>query len=260
MVLDVADVSFSYGAVPVLDSISFTIHPGEQWAIIGKNGCGKSTLLKCIAGLQTPSSGKIAIAGRNIDEIPIGERARHISYVPQFTDRNLPFSVYEYVLMSRYSYRNSGLNAGKTGKEIVEESLEITQTEQFRDRTMSTLSGGEQQRVFLAGAVAQQAAMILLDEPTTFLDPYQVQKMSCALKGIIKRYNTAILSVSHELTNSINFYNNVLAIKNGRSFFSGSVNNLMKNDLSIISELFEVPFEKVHLSSGIPFILPRDVT
>jgi iron complex transport system ATP-binding protein len=257
MVLEISDVSFSYGGTPVLDSISFSVNSGEQWMIIGKNGCGKSTLLRCIAGLQNPSSGQIKVAGRIIDEIPVRERARFISYVPQFTDRNLPFTVYDYVMMSRYSYRAPVSNPAKTNKEIIEESLVITETMKFRDRPMTTLSGGEQQRVFLAGAVAQQTAIIILDEPTTFLDPSQVQKISFALKKTMERYNTAIITVSHELNNSIYSNSKVLAIKNGKSYFTGPINELMKNDLSIITGVFEVPFEKVHLSSGMPFILPR---
>jgi iron complex transport system ATP-binding protein len=257
MLLEISDVSFSYDRKKILDSISLKVNAGEQWAIIGKNGCGKSTLLKCIAGLEKVCMGSIKVAGKNIQDFSTKERARFISYVPQFTDRNMPFSVYDYVMMSRYAYQESVSIAAGTDNEIVGESLLLTETEQFKDRRMNTLSGGEQQRVFLAGAVAQQSNIILLDEPTTFLDPFQVRNMSSAMKKIMKRYNTTILSVSHELNYSINLHSNVLAIKDGRAYFSGSINELMENDLSIVSTLFEVPFEKVCLSSGIPFILPR---
>ncbi len=257
MLIDISDLSFSYGREPILKSISLKVNQSEQWAIIGKNGSGKSTLLKCIAGLEKTAPGSVKIAGRNIDDFSMRERARHIAYIPQFTDRNVPFTVFDYVMMGRYAYRNTGTDSPQTDGEVVRESLALTQTEAFADRRVNTLSGGEQQRVFLAAAVAQQAKILLLDEPTTFLDPFQVRQIARALKRVIQEYGTTILSVSHEMNYSVNLHTNVLAIKDKKVFFSGAFEDLIKSDVSIAEKLFDVPFEHISLSSGLKAIFPR---
>jgi len=168
----------------------------------------------------------------------------------------MPFTVFDYVMMGRYAYQNSMAHPSKSDCEVVRESLMLTQTEALAERRINTLSGGEQQRVFLAAAVAQQAKILLLDEPTTFLDPFHVRHVAQALKRIIQKYNTTILSVSHEMNYSINMHTNVLAIKDKKVFFSGTIEDLMNNDLSIAENLFEVPFENVCLSSGTKTIFP----
>jgi|WetSurMetagenome_2_1015567.scaffolds.fasta_scaffold49963_2 iron complex transport system ATP-binding protein len=257
MLIEISDLSFSYAREPILDSISCKINVGEQWAVIGKNGSGKSTLLKCIAGLEKPWKGRIKIAGKNINDFSIKERARYISYIPQFTERNLPFSVVDYVMMGRYSYQKTPAYSSNLDREIVEESLALTQTETFAERKINTLSGGEQQRVFLAAAVAQQAKILLLDEPTTFLDPYQVRNIAQAIKRIIQKYNTTILSVSHEMNYSISLHNNVLALKDTKVYFSGTFEDFMSKDLSIAEKIFGVPFEKAKLPSGETAIFPQ---
>jgi ABC-type cobalamin/Fe3+-siderophores transport system ATPase subunit len=251
MLLEISDLYFSYDREPILESISLKVNLGEHWAIIGKNGSGKSTLLKCIAGLEKANKGSIKIDNRNIEDFSVKERARYVSYIPQFSERNLPFSVYDYVMMSRYAYQKA-----KFDREIVGESLSLTETEEFQNRSMNTLSGGEQQRVFLAAAVAQQSRILLLDEPTTFLDPFQVGNIAKALKRIIEKYKITIISVSHEMNYSINLHTNVLAIKDKRVFYSGPIDYLIQGDLSIAENLFGIPFEKVNLSSGEPMIFP----
>jgi ABC-type cobalamin/Fe3+-siderophores transport system ATPase subunit len=256
MLIEISNLSFAYDREPVLESISLNIQSGEQWAIIGKNGSGKSTLLKCIGGIEKASSGRIAISGRNINDFSIKERARYISYIPQFVDRNLPFIVYDYVMMSRYPYQKALAIPDKTDHEIVRESLSLTETEEFKNRRINSLSGGEQQRVFLAGAVAQQSKIVLLDEPTTFLDPLQARNIARALKRLIQRYSITIISVTHELNYSITLHNKVLALKDKKVFYSGSIDALMNSDLMIAEKLFDTNFEKITLSSGVSAIIP----
>jgi iron complex transport system ATP-binding protein len=256
MLIEISNLSFSYDREPVLESISLNVQSGEQWAIIGKNGSGKSTLLKCIGGIEKASSGQIVISGRNINDFSIKERARYISYIPQFVDRNLPFIVYDYVMMSRYAYQKAMATPNKTDHEIVRESLSLTETEEFKNRRINSLSGGEQQRVFLAGAVAQQSKIVLLDEPTTFLDPLQSRNIARALKRLIQRYNITIISVTHELNYSISLHNKVLALKDKKVFYSGPIDALMNSGLMIAEKLFDTNFEKVTLSSGVSAIIP----
>jgi len=160
-------------------------------------------------------------------------------------------------MMGRYSYQKTPAYSSNLDREIVEESLALTQTETFAERKINTLSGGEQQRVFLAAAVAQQAKILLLDEPTTFLDPYQVRNIAQAIKRIIQKYNTTILSVSHEMNYSISLHNNVLALKDTKVYFSGTFEDFMSKDLSIAEKIFGVPFEKAKLPSGETAIFPQ---
>jgi iron complex transport system ATP-binding protein len=257
MLIELSDFSFSYDKKTIIHSISWSINSKEQWAIIGKNGSGKSTILKCLAGIEKKFSGSITIAGKDIREFSPKQRARYIAYIPQFANRNMPFIVSDYVMMSRYAYQGIMAAPSKADRAIVDEALALTETDTLADRRINTLSGGEQQRVFLAGGVAQKTQILLLDEPTTFLDPYHQQSIVRILQKIVRDNNTTVIAATHELNFFSSLYSNVLAIKNQRVLFSGSVEGLFSSDLSIVNELFEIPFEKVQTPSGLPMIFPK---
>jgi ABC-type cobalamin/Fe3+-siderophores transport system ATPase subunit len=257
MLIEISNLSFSYEKKPILISISWEVKSGEQWVIIGKNGSGKSTLLKCIAGIENNYVGTIKIAGKNIKNFSSKERAQFIAYIPQFSNRNLPFIVSDYIMMSRYAYQGITATPSKSDWEIVNEALLLTETNNLADRRINTLSGGEQQRVFLASGVAQKSQILLLDEPTTFLDPYHQQSIIKILQRIIQENNTTILTATHELNYLTRLYSNVLAIKNKRVIFTGPIDSLYSDDLTIIGNIFEIPFEKVQMPFGFPAIFPK---
>jgi len=256
MLIDIANLNFAYGSRRVLSGISFQVEEGQRWAIIGRNGSGKSTLIKCIAGLEKTASGAVKINGKNIDAYTAKDRARSIAYVPQVSGRNLPFTVYDYVMMGRFPYQGFMAVPCANDRALVDNALKLTETFEMSNRPLYTLSGGEQQRVFLAGAVAQQSKIVLLDEPTTFLDPYHQQRIIEVLDRICRELGTTILSVTHEITTFNALYNNVVALKNGQVLYCGAIDNLTADGCAILKKLFDLPFEQVTLASGRTAVIP----
>ncbi|MGB7567589.1 MAG: ABC transporter ATP-binding protein [Chitinivibrionales bacterium] len=257
MLIKIDTLSFSYNQKPILQNVSLNITEGEQWAVIGKNGAGKSTLIKCIAGLEKIKQGQIIIGGKNIETFAAKDLAKLISYVPQVSGRNLPFTVFDYVMMGRFPYQGFMALPIAVDRNIVKESLHLTDTDEFSSRKMNMLSGGELQRVFLAGAVAQRTPILLLDEPTTFLDPFHRQLIIKALERIQHEFNTTIIAVTHEISSIIDRYSNVLGLKEGEVVFSGKLNADSDEAATIYNRIFDVEFEIAESKRGRKIILQR---
>ncbi len=167
--LAAADVSLSLGGIRVLKSVSFVVRPGEVTGLIGPNGAGKSTLLRVLAGLAQPDSGSVSLGDTALTSFNPRERARRISYMPQ-NDAVHPFTALETVLMGRYTHLGRFELEGRRDRQIAREAMARTETVEFEDRQLDRVSGGERQRVILARALAQQAGILLLDEPSASLD------------------------------------------------------------------------------------------
>jgi iron complex transport system ATP-binding protein len=241
--IDVRSLCFSYREKNVLSDISFSIQSSETWSIIGPNGAGKSTLIKCIAGLAKPQSGIVLINGTDIAKINPRDRAKTISYVPQASNRNLAaYSVFDFVMLGRFPYQ--GLMAVSTSGdiEIVTDALKLTDVYDLRDRLLTSLSGGELQRVFLAGAVAQQSKILLLDEPSTFLDPLHQLLVSKTLERIHKEFGTVIITITHDVNAAITRFSNVLALVDKKMFYAGSAAIFRERCPKILTDVFGIVF------------------
>jgi ABC-type cobalamin/Fe3+-siderophores transport system ATPase subunit len=247
MIIEATSLVCGYGAEPVLNGISIGIRQGEIWAVLGKNGAGKSTFVKAVAGLIPVNSGFVSIAGKPLHAYSARDLAKLVSYVPQASDRSLPpYTVFEYVLMGRFPYQGFMAIPSDTDTTIVDESLELTDTGHLRDRRMNELSGGEVQRVFLAGAVAQRTPVLLLDEPTTFLDPLHQELLGRALSRIHDEFGSSIVMVTHDINRAMHDCSHVIAIVEGASRFAGSVEDFSKHCPSILYEIFAVDFEEAY--------------
>lgn len=170
--LAATELSFSFGLTPILRHIDFSASGGEFVAVLGTNGAGKSTLLDLLAGLRIPQTGHVALQGAPLAQFSAGHRAQILCHLPQGVRADLPFRVEQVVLMGRYNRAETWLES-PSDLESVEEALRRTDCLQLRDRRFSTLSGGERQRVLLSACLAQQASVLLMDEPSTFLDLHQ---------------------------------------------------------------------------------------
>lgn len=170
--LHAAGLRFAYGEQTILEEVSFQAAGGEFVAVLGANGAGKSTLLDLLAGLRLPSAGSIAWRGIPLPELNPSQRARILCHLPQAVRADLPFRVEQLVLMGRYNQTSGWLESNEDAA-IVEESLQRTDCLGLRHRRFATLSGGERQRVLLAACFAQKASILLMDEPSTFLDLHQ---------------------------------------------------------------------------------------
>lgn len=238
--LKVSELSFSYTKKSILDSVSFSVAAGEYVSIVGQNGAGKSTLLKCIIGILHPQYGSIGVAGKVATRLSQRELAKQIAYVPQATGRYSPYSVYEHVMISRYPYLKPFAAPGKCDRDCVLEAIDKVGLAHFANSQVNSLSGGERQKVYLAAALAQGASLLLLDEPTTFLDPKCTAEIVRLLHDVNVDEKMTILSVTHDINAAAATSTRVMALKNGKIEFDDSPARFM--DETVLQNIFSAQF------------------
>ena len=215
--IKIENLSAFYGKKQVLFDLSFELERGKFTAILGRNGSGKSSLLSCIA-LQKRYSGKILLGERDISEIMPRERAKMLSYLPQ----NLPltqFTVLETVAFGREPYTSFKLSEADI--EIIEKSIEKCGISHLRNKKLTEISGGERQMAYLAMTLAQNADVIMLDEPTTYMDAPNAREFLSTLKSAQSEGKT-VVAVMHDLTAAVKYADNIILIDAGRIIFAGS--------------------------------------
>jgi iron complex transport system ATP-binding protein len=217
-VLAVEGVSFSYrsrsaGNSSVLDSVSFLAEGGEFLALLGINGSGKSTLLDIISGFRKPQTGSIAINGRSQEDWKRREMAQQISHLPQAIHAELPFTAEQLVGMGRYPHTDSWFESEEDHRHI-RAAMERTSCWPQRHRAFGSLSGGERQRVLVAACLAQNAAALLLDEPSTFLDIEQQLHCFSVLRDEAQAGKLCI-AATHDLNLALTYCTRLLVLANG---------------------------------------------
>ena len=232
------DLRFAYDSTLVLNGISADIGAGEFTALVGPNGAGKSTLLKVLAGLLRGYSGSVDVFGKPLAQFSSRDLARRIAFVPQETHMVFPFTVNEIVMMGRLPHRTSGLFDSPRDIERTREAMELTDTFELSGKTFTELSGGERQRVVLASALAQDPEVLLLDEPTVYLDlKHQIQ-----FYNILERLNSdqqmTIVSVTHDVNLAARYARRMIAIRGGRFVADGSPEEVMTP--RHLYEIFEI--------------------
>jgi iron complex transport system ATP-binding protein len=206
-------VSVSLGGRTVLRDEHLEAHPGEVLALLGPNGAGKSTLLKALAGLL-PYEGRVEIAETDVAALSPRNRARHISYVPQRSLLRSALSVEEVVALGRYVHGGSFGGMSKGDREAIDHALATTHADALRDRIFTQLSVGEQQRVLLARALASDAPILLLDEPTAALDVGEGLAVLRLIRTLAARKHTLIV-VLHDLADALSTTDRALLLKHG---------------------------------------------
>lgn len=222
--LKIENLSAFYGKKQVVFDLSSELKKGRFTAILGRNGSGKSSLLSCIGGIKG-YSGKILLGGRDISEIPSRERAKMLSYLPQ----SLPvtqFTVLETVAFGREPYTSFKLS--EKDVEIIENSIEKCGISHLRNKKLTEISGGERQMAYLAMTLAQDADILLLDEPTTYMDAPHARKFLDILKNAQGGGKT-VAAVMHDLTQAVKYADDILLIDEGRLIFAGSKEECLKN-------------------------------
>ena len=235
MTLEVKDLSYSYGDREILHDISFRAEPGEFVSILGSNGVGKSTLFKCILSLLGVRSGDVLLDGKSTRTMSVGELAKCIAYIPQSTSPAFNYSVEDIVLMGT----TSGLGAFATpgGEQLrrAGEALDRIGITQLRNRCFHHLSGGERQLVIIARALAQNAKILLLDEPTASLDLGNQLKVLRSAKGLAAEGYT-IIQTTHNPEHSYMFSDRIVALKAGRVLKDGTPGAVITD--STMTELY----------------------
>ena len=241
-----------------MKNISLSVNEGDYLTVIGPNGAGKTTLLKCLIRIYTGGTGDIKLAGRTLDAYSQKELAKLISYVPQSDGRSMDFKVYEFVMMGRYPYLSPFTSVSKEDKEAVNEALALTETGHLSERYINTLSGGERQNVFVAAAIAQGSRILLLDEPTTFLDPKHQSDIHKTLKRVNHEFGITVVSVTHDINNATLLSSRILVLKEGTVAFSGKPSKIMNNE--ILESIYDKTFLFVdHPGTGQPVIVPEEI-
>ncbi len=214
-------LSHSFGEDLVLKNVSFKVPKQDFFIIIGPNGSGKTTLMKIISGILKPRNGELKILNRSIDQYHRKALARTIAFVPQMTFADFPFTVTEIVLMGRSPYLGMlGLEEEKD-MEIARQAIAFTGLENLAHRKLDQLSGGEQQRVFIARAICQEPDIILLDEPTASLDlAYQVRIMDL-MEQLKNEKGITVVMVSHDVNLAAMYADHLLLLHKGQVLCQG---------------------------------------
>jgi iron complex transport system ATP-binding protein len=211
--LEVNGVSFSYGSRSVLDSVSVGAGEGEFLALLGINGSGKSTLLDIISGFRRPETGSVTISGRSQQQWSRREIAQQVSHLPQAIHADLPFTAEQLVGMGRYPHTDRWFESDEDHRHI-RAAMERTSCWLQRHRSFRSLSGGERQRVLLAACLAQDAAALLLDEPSTFLDIEQQLHCFSVLRDEAREGKLCI-AATHDLNLALTYCTRLIVLANG---------------------------------------------
>ena len=243
------DIKMEIGNNEILKGVSIDSKNREFIGIIGPNGSGKSTLLKCIYRILKPNNGCIMLGEEDISKMSVKESAKKLAVVAQHNYYNFDFSVGEVVLMGRSPHKKSLEPDNSEDYDIVNESLEKVGMLGFKNRSFSTLSGGEQQRVILARALAQQTPCLILDEPTNHLDI----KYQLSLLNIVKSLDLTVISAIHDLNIASMYCDRLFVMKNGRIVGMGTPQEVLTKEF--IKEIYDIDVEIVYDSKGDMHIL-----
>ena len=225
--LDARGVAFDYpGPVRALAGVDVSVDTGELLAIIGPNGSGKSTLLRCLSGLSRPDSGEVRLDAQPLGDLDVRDRAREIAVVPQSLQSLPALRVRDFVLGGRYVHLKPLRGATRKDEDAVRQALEEADVLEVENRLLDEISGGQRQRVLIARALAQEARVLLVDEPTNALDPEHQLKVFELLAGLTCR-GSAVVVVTHDLSLACQFATRILLLDEGRVCASGSVDEVM---------------------------------
>ena len=250
MKLKIKDVEFSYASTPIIEDICIDVVPSEIVTICGPNGVGKSTLLKCIDRILKPK-GSILLDGQEMKNMSMIEIARQIGYVSQSSSNVFPATVFDMVLMGRRPH--AGWRSGEMDEDKVIEILKLMEMEDLALRDFSELSGGQQQKVIIARALAQEAEVLLLDEPTSNLDIRHQLEVMEIIKNLAKEKEISVVMSVHDLNLASRYADKIIMMKKGRIFSAGEPASVLtsENILSVYGVESVVKNE-----SGKPFIVP----
>ena len=225
-IIEVENLSFGYCAGEILKDLNFEVMPGKFVGIAGPNGAGKTTLLNLLCGLLKPKVGSIKIDAARIESYSVKKLAQKVAVVRQEFVPVFDFTVAEMVSMARTPYLGTFGFESKADKKFVAEALEMTDTAQFASRPLAQLSGGERQRVFIARALAQNTAILLLDEPTSFLDLKHQVGIYDLLKRMQQEYGKTIVAVTHDINLTIQYADEALLLGADSNYHIGKTKDV----------------------------------
>ncbi|MGX1793952.1 ABC transporter ATP-binding protein [Microbacterium sp. NPDC055312] len=248
-------VTLAYGDRTVIEGLDLSIAPGRITSIVGANGCGKSTLLRALARLLTPAEGRIVLDGASVHARPSKEVARVLGLLPQSPVAPEGIAVADLVGRGRHPHQRMLARWSAQDYAVVADALDATGISDLADRSVDELSGGQRQRVWIAMALAQQTDILLLDEPTTFLDvAHQVEVLDLLTDLSVSR-GTTIVMVLHDLNLAARYSDELVAMKDGRVHAVGAPGEILTTEL--VHEVFGLANQiTVDPVSGKPMVTP----
>ncbi|MDI2588362.1 ABC transporter ATP-binding protein [Psychrobacillus sp. NEAU-3TGS] len=237
-VLRVEDLCSGYEKQTVFTNLSTSIQEGKITTIIGPNGCGKSTLLKTIGRILKQTSGNVYLQEQNMQAISTKEIAKQLALLSQNPEAPAQLKVEELISYGRYPHRKNVGALSKKDIEVIEWAMEVTKTTQFRKREISQLSGGQRQKVWLAMALAQETDILLLDEPTTYLDMAHQLEMLKIVDDLNKKHQCTIVMVLHDINHAARFSDELIAMKGGEIITVGTPSEILTKD--VMKRVFQI--------------------
>lgn len=253
-IFTICDLHFSYGKNEVIKGLDVAIKEGAITTLIGANGCGKSTLFNLITKNLKPDSGKILLSGKNVESIRLKDFAKQAAIVHQYNTAPSDLTVKKLVAYGRTPYHIMGISPdAKEDEEKVNWAMEITHTIKHKDKPVAELSGGQKQRVWIAMALAQNTKVLLLDEPTTYLDiRYQLQILRL-IRQLNREYGITIVMVHHDINQALYYSDEIIAIQDGRMITQGLPENVITPEL--VKAIYGVDLD-IRQVDGKPFVIP----
>ena len=253
--LEARNITVNYDGRAAIEDVSLQIRAGEIIAVVGPNGAGKSTFLRALNGAVQPSRGEVLLDARPVRSYARRVLARHIAVVAQEAELHFPITVLEFALGGRYAWANAWGWETEKDVEITRRVLEQTELAGFESRMMNEMSGGERQRAVLARALATEAQIFLLDEPTANLDLAHQATMLRLVRERCDEHARSAVVVTHDVNLAAEFSDRVLLLKDGRSVASGTPHEVLTADL--LKQVFDLRvLVDAHPVSGAPRVTP----
>jgi len=248
-------VTLRYGERTISQGLSLVIPDGSFTVIVGPNACGKSTLLRALSRLLVPAAGQVILDGRHISQFPAKEVARRLGLLPQSAVAPEGITVADLVARGRYPHQSFLRQWTDADEQAVAEAMQATDVAVLSDRLLDELSGGQRQRVWIAMVLAQQTPILLLDEPTTFLDiAHQIELME--LLADLNDAGRTVVAVLHDLNQACRYASHLIAMRDGRIAAQGAPGAIFTEQL--VQEVFGLPAVIIaDPVSGTPLVVPR---
>lgn len=256
--LSAEELTLTYETNTIINGINLNIPKGKVTIIIGANGCGKSTILHALGRLMKPKQGSVYLNGKNIHQYSPKEVAKQLAFLAQSPEILEDLTVEELCLYGRHPHKSLFARHSDKDKAVVEEALKATKMDLLKDRTLDALSGGQRQRAWIAMALAQETDVLLLDEPTTYLDlAHQIEVLEL-LRALNQKHKNTIIMVLHDLNQAASYADYLISIVDGEIYQEGTPNDIFTEEMiqhvfGLNSKIIESPVNQA------PICIPMGV-
>lgn len=241
--INIKDLKIGYDKKTIIEELDLSLEKGKITSIIGPNGCGKSTLLKSIGRILKKEKGDIFLLDKNMNDMKSKEIAEKLAILSQNPTAPSQLKVEELISYGRYPHRTNINKLSDKDKDKIEWALKVTNTFEFKDRELSDLSGGQRQRVWLAMALAQETDILLLDEPTTFLDMSHQLEVLNIVKKLNDKQRCTVVMVLHDINHAAKYSDFIIAMKDGKILYKDEPNLIMNK--KVLKDIYNIDAELI---------------